>query len=80
MTRREILDPTVYNALTMLGLWCPFGAWGWMLCLSVGLLFVLVLLQRSVILVISSDRRSVWLGLAGLGRRVFPLLGVKFLF
>ena len=49
-----------------------------MFCLSARLFFVLALLQRSVILVESSESQSVWLGLLWLASRVFPLLGVGF--
>ena len=79
VTRRGSLDPTVYNVLTMLDLWLPFGTLGRMLCLSARILFALALLRWSVILVRSSECRSVWLGLAGLGLWGFPLLGVGFL-
>ena len=36
--------PTLYNVLTVLGLWCLSGTWGRMLCLSARPLFALVLL------------------------------------
>ena len=69
--------PTLYNVLTVLGLWCLSGTWGQILCLSAHPLFDLVFLQRSVILVRSSECRSVWLGLAWLEGQVFPLLAVR---
>ena len=49
--RKGSLDPTVYNVMTVLGIWLPFGTLGRMLCLFARLVFALASRRRSVILV-----------------------------
>ena len=50
VAHRGSLDPTVYNVLTVLDRWLPFGTLGRMLCLSACMMFAHASRRRSVIL------------------------------